>query len=359
MDRTVKLKVEADPRLTDTIEAYNEACNFVLEKAFKAKTFNKTKVHHLTYKQVRKKHPTLQSSLVCAARDQASDMLKREKMKRLPKKKQGSGIRYNARTITPRLQEGYVSLSTVHGRIKVPVTIPDYFKQYVDWTITAATMSIKNGAVYLHLNAKQDSPEKIKAEKVVGIDRGVVNPVVTSECQFFNSRRIRAVKGRIQWLKTQLQSKGTRSAKRHLKRLSGREKRFVRDVNHCLSKAIAESDADAFALEELHIRRKKSQGRRFNKLLGSWSYRQFQSFLEYKAESLGKTVEYVDPRHTSQRCSVCGHTKRSNRNGSLFSCKKCGFSLNADLNAARNIAQLGKAKLGRLPVNQPIVAICA
>jgi IS605 OrfB family transposase len=155
-----------------------------------------------------------------------------------------------------------------------------------------------------------------------------------------------------------LQEKGTPSAKRHLKKLSGKEKRFTRDVNHCMSKAVAESDADVFALEKLSVKRKKANGRKFNRLLGSWSYRQFQDFLAYKTEALGKHLVFVNPKHTSQRCSVCGHTKRSNRKGSLFSCKKCEFTLNSDLNAARNIAQLGKAFLGRLPVNQPIVTPC-
>ena len=364
MDRTIKLRLESDERLADTVKSYNEACNFVLKKGFKAKTFNKLKVHHMTYKAVRKKFPHLQSSLVCAARDQACDMLKREnqgkkkKWKRLPLKKQSSGIRYNARTFTPMLKKNIVTLSTLEGRIKVPIKMPEYFQRYSDWIITAATLSMKNGCLFLHMNAKQESPKLKKSKKVLGIDRGVINPIVTNANQFFNSRQLRNVKGRYQWLKTCLQSKGTPSAKRHLKRLSGREKRFVRDMNHCLSKRLVESDADTFVLEKLEVKRKKSNGRRFNKLLGSWSYRQFQEFLGYKAEALGKRLVFVDPRHTSQRCSVCGHTERGNRHSSLFWCRKCGFSLNADLNAARNIAQLGKALLGRLPVNQPIVAPC-
>ncbi|MER3556427.1 MAG: hypothetical protein C4331_19395 [Meiothermus sp.] len=47
----------------------------------------------------------------------------------------------------------------------------------------------------------------------------------------------------------------------------------------------------------------------------------------------------VDPRQTSQRCSRCGHTHRSiRRSQSRFLCRACGFELNVDLNAARNIA---------------------
>jgi IS605 OrfB family transposase len=356
MNRTVKLRLGYDERLVGTIKCYNEACNYILKKAFKAKTFNKLKVHHLTYKKIRKKFPRLQSSLVCAARDQACDMLRRERLKRLPTKKPCSGIRYNARTFTPKLEKGVVSISTIRGRLKFPVDIPVYFKRYVGWHIAGATLSYKNAQIFLHLNAKSESPFAVEPNNILGIDRGVTNPVVTSNGQFFNSREIRRVKGKYQWLKGRLQSKGTRSAKRHLKRLSGRENRFVWDVNHCLSKRVVESDADTFALEDLKIKRTRTNGRRFNRLLGSWSFGQFQRFLAYKAEALGKNVVFVNPKHTSQKCSVCGHVERGNRHGSAFKCKKCGFSLNADLNAARNIAQLGKALLDRRPVNPPIVA---
>ncbi|MGB2580964.1 MAG: zinc ribbon domain-containing protein [Thermoplasmata archaeon] len=64
----------------------------------------------------------------------------------------------------------------------------------------------------------------------------------------------------------------------------------------------------------------------------------------------------MDARYTSQRCSRCGDIRKSNRTGLVYRCKACAFELHADLNAARNIASLGKAEAGRLSVNQPIVA---
>jgi len=55
----------------------------------------------------------------------------------------------------------------------------------------------------------------------------------------------------------------------------------------------------------------------------------------------------VDPRHTSQTYSHCGHQHRSNRRSqSLFLCRACGFQLNADINAARNIRDKHLASLG-------------
>src|SRR6266542_5581819 len=88
----------------------------------------------------------------------------------------------------------------------------------------------------------------------------------------------------------------------------------------------------------------------------------YLAYYAVKAEERGCTVVAVDPRHTSQACSCCGHTARNNRRSrGRFVCRKCGFELHADLNAARNIAakyhaSSGRAAAGGLPVNQPIVS---
>jgi IS605 OrfB family transposase len=130
----------------------------------------------------------------------------------------------------------------------------------------------------------------------------------------------------------------------------------VLNTNHCISKAIVNKQFDVFALEKLEIRRMRVKGRRFNKLLGSWSPDELRRFIAYKAEGKGKTVVEVSPRYTSQRCSRCGFTDKRNRQGLSFRCRSCGFTLNADLNASRNIEVLGRSEYLRLFVNEPIVA---
>jgi len=50
-------------------------------------------------------------------------------------------------------------------------------------------------------------------------------------------------------------------------------------------------------------------------------------------------VEKVKAAFTSQRCSACGHiAAESRKSQALFACVACNFTLNADVNAARNIA---------------------
>jgi IS605 OrfB family transposase len=128
------------------------------------------------------------------------------------------------------------------------------------------------------------------------------------------------------------------------------------------------SPGAAIVLESLQdIGKRAKQGKRTTKQrrakrrLHSWPFASLRAKVEYKAEEWGCTVVAVDPRHTSQRCSCCGHTARTNRRSqSVFKCRKCGFDLNADLNAARNIAARYRAGGGRAAAgglrNQPIVS---
>jgi IS605 OrfB family transposase len=94
---------------------------------------------------------------------------------------------------------------------------------------------------------------------------------------------------------------------------------------------------DYFVLEKLTGIRNKNRGRKQNKRLANWSYFQQELFLAYKLEAVGKKMEYVDARYTSQRCSQCGFTAKSNRAGGIFECSNCGHKMHADLNASINI----------------------
>ena len=120
--------------------------------------------------------------------------------------------------------------------------------------------------------------------------------------------------------------------------MKGKEKRFSKDVNHCIAKKLAEQkNISTFVLEDLSGIRNRRRGKKLNKRLSSWPFHQLQMLLEYKAEALGKTVEYVDPRYTSQRCHQCGHIYKGNRNKSQYRCIRCQMFCHSDKNAAINI----------------------
>jgi putative transposase len=196
--------------------------------------------------------------------------------------------------------------------------------------------------------------------KAIGIDLGISRLAVTSQPRFFGGKRIKETNNRFFRLRRSLQTKGTKSAKRHLKKLSGRLQRFQKDVNHVVAKHIVFScqPGDILAMENLTDIRERVKGRRKQRrAMSHWSFRQLQGFVAYKAAYRGITVAFVDARYSSQCCARCGHIDKRNRlSQSHFSCKKCGHQQNADLNAADNLASRARRVASGLTVMQPIVS---
>ena len=155
-------------------------------------------------------------------------------------------------------------------------------------------------------------------------------------------------------LRGELQNKGTRSAKRHLAKISRSERLMRKDINHCITKQIVKGleEGTTIVLEKLtgirggtrkltqeqRLEGKKTLRKPQRKEVNKWNFFQFEQFLTYKAEARGCQVVFVDARYTSQRCSKCGHIHKGNRQKqSKFKCRNCDFQLNADLNASKNI----------------------
>jgi IS605 OrfB family transposase len=133
--------------------------------------------------------------------------------------------------------------------------------------------------------------------------------------------------------------------------VAGKEARFRRHENHVISKAIVQSAKDTgrgIGLEDLEgIRdRTTARGGDARNRLSGWAFHQLRGFIAYKAQDAGIPVVLVDPRNTSRTCSACGHCEKANRKSQAeFECKHCGFSANADWNAALNIRAQANRKL--------------
>lgn len=354
MFRTIKLRLPYNSPLLETGKQFRGACQMVMDYGFSEHTFNKNKLNRGTYKEVRSSISTLPSALVQTARDTASESLKQTELEEEIHRKSLT-IRYDSRTFKFYPDSHTISLTTVSGRLLFPVAHSPLIEKYRgEYTNAQLHIDMKHRKMSIMIQVRMPDKEAIKKEnmeiKVLGIDRGIKNIAVLSNNGFFNSGKLRKVKGRYRYNRSKIQHAGTRSAHRKLKELSGRERRFVLDVNHNISKQIVSLPFDAIALEELESAKmkKKSNGKKFNRKLGSWSPYQLQQFMEYKAEDMGKSVVYVDPRFTSQKCSRCGYINKNNRKGSQFHCLSCNLDLHADINAARNIEIFGKSEYFRL-----------
>lgn len=175
-----------------------------------------------------------------------------------------------------------------------------------------------------------------------------------SDGEIHSGDKINQTRDRLDNLKARLQRKGTKSAKRHLKKLSGRMARFSKDANHCISKQIvakAKGTLRSIALEDLEgIRSKVTVRKAQRRNLHTWNFGLLRMFVDYKSKVAGVPLVFVDPRNTSRTCPSCGHISKANRlTRDEFRCESCGFAGPADHIAAMNIAC-------RAVVNQPIVA---
>ena len=248
-----------------------------------------------------------------------------------------------------------LSLNTLNGRRKVDFVCKG-FDQYLDqtkWKFGSLKMLQLRGKWYIHLSATTAIPE-FEAEQavhVVGIDRGLRFLAACYDEKgksiLFSGQKILRKRRKYKKLRAELQAKGTKSAKRRLKKIGQRENRWMSDVNHRLTKTLIDhyGSNTIYALEDLTDVRfateKSPKDQRYEIL--SWAFYQFEQFLTYKANLNSSAVVKVPAKYTSQRCPKCGRIHKDNRDHELhlYTCDKCGYKSNDDRLAAMNIQFLG------------------
>jgi putative transposase len=337
--------------LLSTLRAANDACNFVSRAAQQEKSFRQFDLHHLCYRNVRLRF-NLSAQVAVRVISKVADSYKLDRKTERKFKSTGS-IAYDDRIMSWRMPESRVSIWTTSGRIRVPFVCGKRQRDLLLSRKGETDLIYRNGKFYLSTTCDVKSPDKTDTTDVLRIDLGIKNIAVDSDGTVHSSGKVNNARHRHRRLRTKLQEKGTRSAKRKLKKLSGKESRFARDVNRCISKvivAMAKGTKRAVALEDLTgIRMRITVPRLRRAALSSWSFNQLRSFIAYKAERKGIPMVLVDPKNTSRTCPECGTIDKRNRKCQrLFTCVSCGFAGLADHIAAENIR--------RAAVNQPIVA---
>ncbi len=352
MTRTLRLPLKPTTAqakiLLETMREFTQSFNAVCADGWRLKEGNAYTLHRLTYRDCKSLCPKLVSDLHVQARQKAAEAVKSA----LTLHKKGRRVngpqstlcppRYNKNSFSVDWQKGVANLATVAGRQKISFGVPAYAANMIGNKVATADLVYRKGRFTLHVVLKLDDVEFIDSGQAIGVDLGVCRPAVTSDNRFHGKRCWREVSKRRFRLKRKLQANGSKSAKRHLRTLAGREMRFRRDCDHVLSKNILAGIAagTTVVIENLtnirqRVKATKGDARR---RLHAWSFAQLAGFLTYKAEMAGLRVVGVDPRHTSQRCSRCGYIYRGNRpSQSRFHCRSCGFQHNADLNASKSI----------------------
>jgi IS605 OrfB family transposase len=257
---------------------------------------------------------------------------------------------YDDRCLSWQFDAQSVSIWTTAGRLKGVrfACSSDALKMLREHRQGESDLIERDGVFYLIATCNvPEAPLNENPSGFVGVDLGIVNIATTSTGYRAAGRGLNRHRKRQLDLK-KLQAKGTKSAKRLLKKRSRKEQRRTANVNHIVSKTIvttAERTGQGIALEDLTGIRSRVRLRKDQRTsVHSWSFHQLASFVEYKAKRAAVPLVYVDPAYTSQQCSECHHVERKNRaTQSEFACRACGVMMHADHNASRNIARKGEA----------------
>lgn len=357
VQRTVVLKTAASPEqfraVRRTILAFNAACNWAAGVAFREKVCNKLRLQKLAYADLRSRFAlSAQMAVRCIAK--TCDAYKRDKTIQ-PAFRETGAVPYDQRIMSWKAGDA-VSLLTLEGRVVLPLRLGEFQRQRLaaGERRGQADVMLRHGTVYVAVVVEEPDPTPSEPTGFLGVDLGVKNLAVDSDGTTHTGDAVERVRLRLHTLTRALQSRGTRSAKRHLRRLGGREARFRRSVNHYISKTLVAQAKDTHrgvALEDLKgisegttVRR--AQRRRHK----SWAFNQLRSFVAYKAAMAGVVLVAVDPRNTSRTCPKCGHCSKENRKTrDEFKCVACGLAGPSDHIAARNIA-------AKAAVMRPIVS---
>jgi IS605 OrfB family transposase len=335
-----------------TLEGFADACNQILAVAKENKQWNTTKLHHLVYKPVRES-TGLKANHVCQA---IRRVIGNAKAVKQIHKFRPTSLNLDVRTFVYLEDLQTVGVTLIAGRKKFKLSIGNYQVALLRGQIpTAATLNkTRKGDYYINICVEIPSDPTGKTPKVIGVDLGRRDIATTSTDKSWSGAKIQATRDRYSKVRSNVQSKRTRSSRRLLRRLSGREQRFQKWLNHTISSQLVKEAKQvnaALAFEDLTNIRKslneKPRNRTERRRTNNWAFYQLRMFTQYKAVIAGVPVILVPAAYTSQTCSRCGHvhpTKgKSFRSGKKFKCGHCGFEHDADVNAAKNIAALGRA----------------
>lgn len=352
--------------LKTTADAFSQAVRLGLDAAHAKRTSSRARLHQLVYHEARE-HFGLPADYARMAVNAAVSLARSYYGQRrsrhfrcvsFPKENgnQGIGLGVNAYQVIKSGNRFVLRVSTgKRGQyVWLPLCVP---AKYYDRLLLArgdAKLFKRGDDWYVSLPIHvTPTPTVCDGEPAfIGVDLGIVRlaTVATPDgIVYFSGKETRHRREHYADLRRRYQRHRRTD---RVKANKGKERRWMRDLNHKLSTSIVEIalryENPVIVLEGLDgIRNRLKASKRFNRMMSSWAFRQLIAFIEYKAARYGIPVVFVDPRGTSKTCSRCGHDSRYNRREQAdFRCTRCGFRENADGNAACNIARRGSLVFG-------------
>src|SRR5262247_3008432 len=336
-------------KLSATMRAFNAAADWLAGEAFRLRTDNKVELQQLYYRQLRDDFGlSAQMAIRCIA--QVCEAYGRDNSIR-PRFKKYASIPYDQRLMSFKGVDR-VSLLTLEGRTIVPVIMGKYQSERFNGKHGQCDLvRRKDGKWFLLVTVEAPDGKPIDSTDFIGVDFGVVNLAVDSDGQMHQGDDVERTRQHYEKVKRSLQRKATKqkrggkrplNARRKLKAISGRERRFKANANHTIAKKIVAKATDTgrgVAVEDLEGIRNRTRFRKKQRdRMSKWAFAELRGYIEYKAALAGVKVQLVDPRDTSKRCPECNHVSKKNRiRRDVFLCDECGYFDHADIVGAKNI----------------------
>lgn len=362
--RVIKIKLspteEQSKLLLETMQRFNEACNWASGEAFREKSYRRLPLQNLCYFEVRARFG-LPAQLAIHVTRKVCDSYAADKSV-CHTFGPHSAVIYDQRVFR-LIGVTFASMTLLGGREKIRLDCGSYQRKHLAGKpdIGQVDLLYERGQFTLAVSIHKPEPPTLETKGVLGVDLGITEIATDSEGNQYSGEPVKCVRRRYRKFRSNLQFCGKKGAKRRLLKIARKQSWFVRATNHVISKklvATALEAGKALALEDLTGIRERANGYSASMrwLMGNWAFFQLGQFVAYKAADVGLPLVFVDPRNTSRTCSACGHCEKANRKSQAgFLCVKCGFDANADRNAARNIEARGNVTCPihvRLPHSQ-------
>jgi IS605 OrfB family transposase len=214
---------------------------------------------------------------------------------------------------------------------------------------------VRNGELFVSLTFNTIPEHKEKKTLCLGVDLGIRRVAACSDGRLIIDKEFNKTKRKLRYLKRCLQSKGTKSSRKHLKKIRRKERNINKNQTHLIANVILKTTANIISLENLKGIKIKKHRKQNKNGVSQVPFFELRRVLTYKAENMGKHICLVSPAYTSQIDSVSG-IKEGTRKGCRFYAKS-GVVYDADINAAVNIARRSKHPIsqGNLLDGQGIV----
>ncbi len=356
----VKVTFEESKRVLETLQAAQDCWNECSKIYFKKPEGGLKSIHDRCYRKVRKKVRKAPAQLVIKSEQAVlaafrSIKSNKQELKKAPVKKKFS-LQLDKRIYS--LKADSISVTAVGGkRVAGKLLLYPRAVELMGLGFGDPNLIYRDGEFLLVFPC--NTPTPICSDKsCIGVDLGLNCAVATSEGIFLTRTNFNKKLRRFSWNKRKLKSKGTKSARKHLRKASRRHGNMSKNFTHLCTNAVLSTSADVIVLESLSSIKHKNRGKHTNRRYGEWAIGEFRTILEYKAQALGKRVVTVNPAYTSKedwRGIQAGERKGRRYYGSD------GVVWDADWNAAMNIARRANIPIshrkvldGQAQVTEPI-----